>query len=202
MTSQSIEQRHDSIWKPESASILSCSSWRSSQSPHVPFELERFQFLPLTTGSKVCSKERFFQDVEAKWLQVILSLLLSLLVFVLHNLSVLFFFWVSLVLLFCLTCFCCFFFGVFYFVFHIKIEKKLKNQKKKKYKNSVFVYIGICVSWMVIETKFLKLCISCSLDDHLYAQLSKRTSWLLFVMSKIKLSLVLNTHITLFDWED
>ena len=50
---------------------------------------------------------------------------------------------------------------------------------------------------MNIETKFSKHCISCSLDEHLYAQLSKRALWLLFVMSKIKLSLVLNTHITL-----
>ena len=50
------------------------------------------------------------------------------------------------------------------FVFHIK---KLKN--KKKYKNSVcFVYIGTYVSRMAIETKFCKLCIICSLDEHLY----------------------------------
>ena len=31
---------------PELVSILSSSSWRSSQSLHVPFELERFQILP------------------------------------------------------------------------------------------------------------------------------------------------------------
>ena len=30
----------------ELVSILLCSSWRSSQSPHVPFELEWFQFFP------------------------------------------------------------------------------------------------------------------------------------------------------------
>ena len=47
-------------------------------------------------------------------------------------------------------------------------------EKTEKYKNSVcFVYIGTCVPWMAIETKFSKLCISCSLDEHLYAQLSK-----------------------------
>ena len=89
--------------------------------------------------------------------------------------------------------FVCLFFSFVYFVFDIK----------KKYKNNVcFVYIGTCVLWMVIETKFSKLCISCSLDEHLYAQLSKWAFWLLFVMSKIKLSLVFNTHITLFDWND
>ena len=48
----------------------------------------------------------------------------------------------------------------------------MKNQEK--YKNSVyFVYIGTCVPWMAIKKKFSKLCISCNLDEHLYAQLSK-----------------------------
>ena len=76
------------------------------------------------------------------------------------------------------------YFSVFvYFVFDIK-----KNfEKSKKYKNNVcFVYIGICVPWMAIETKFSKLYIFCSLDEHLYAQLSKWALWLMFVMSKIK----------------
>ena len=53
-----------------------------------------------------------------------------------------------------------------------KIKKKI--EKSEKYKNSVcYVYIGTCVPWIVIETKFSKLCISSSLDEHLYAQLSK-----------------------------
>ena len=64
------------------------------------------------------------------------------------------------------------------------------------------MYIGTYVPWMAIETKFSKLCISCSLDKHLYAQLSKWALWLLFVMSKIKWSLVLNTPIILFDGKD
>ena len=76
----------------------------------------------------------------------------------------------SFMLCYCLTCF--FFFFVFsfvYFVFHIK-----NNEKSEKYKNSVyFVYIGTCVPWMAIETKFSKLCIICSLDEHLYVELSK-----------------------------
>ena len=95
-----------------------------------------------------------------------------------------------------------FIFSFVYFVFDIKnFLKKLKNHKK--YKNSVcFVYIGTCVPWMALETKFSKLCIFCSLDEHLYAQLSKWALWLLFVMSKIKLSPALNTHITLFDGND
>ena len=40
-------------------------------------------------------------------------------------------------------------------------------------KQCVFVYIGTCVPWMAIETKFSKICIFCSLDEPLYAQLSK-----------------------------
>ena len=64
------------------------------------------------------------------------------------------------------------------------------------------MYIGTCVPWMAIKTKFSKLYIFYTLDEHLYAQLSKWDLWLLFVMSKLKLSLVLNTHITLFDGKD
>ena len=64
------------------------------------------------------------------------------------------------------------------------------------------MYIGSCVPWTAIEIKFSKLCIFCSLDEHLYAQLSKWALWLVFVMSKIKLSLVVNTRITLFDGND
>ena len=93
-------------------------------------------------------------------------------------------FWVSLVL--CIDLFNVFLFvyfsALFYFVFHI--EKNLK--KKKKQKQCVFVYIGTCVPWMAIETKFSKFCIFCSLDEHLYTQLSKWALWLVFVMSKIK----------------
>ena len=72
-----------------------------------------------------------------------------------------------------------FLFGYFFtfalFCFTYKTNKFfLKKKKSEKYKNSVcFVYIGTCVPWMAIETKFSKLCIFCSLDEHLYAQLSK-----------------------------
>ena len=51
----------------------------------------------------------------------------------------------------------------------------------------MFVYIGTCVPWMAIETKFSKLCISCSLDEYLNAQLSKWALWLVFVMSTINI---------------
>ena len=49
-----------------------------------------------------------------------------------------------------------------------KIEKIRKIQKQ-----CVFVYIGTRVPWMAIEAKFSKPFIFCSLDEHLYAQLSK-----------------------------
>ena len=108
-------------------------------------------------------------------------------------------FWVSLVL--CFALFNMFLFVCFSILFIFFLIKKIKNWKKKiKNKNSVwFVYIGTYVPWIAIETKFSKLRIFCNLDKHLYAQLSKWVLWLLFVMSKIKLSPVLNTHITLFD---
>ena len=64
------------------------------------------------------------------------------------------------------------------------------------------MYIGTCVSWIAIETKFSKLCIFCSTDKHFYAQLSKGALWLVLVMSKVMESLALNTHITLFDRKD
>ena len=100
--------------------------------------------------------------------------------------------------LLCLTCFCVFILSVLLcFVFHIK------KKKSEKYKNNVcFVYIGTYVPWMAIETKFSKLCIVCNLDEHLYTWLSKWALWLFFVMSKVKLSLVLNNYITLFDKKD
>ena len=64
------------------------------------------------------------------------------------------------------------FLSVFYFVcfvFYIK-KIKIKIKKSEKYKNNVcYVYIGTCVPWMAIETKFSKLCIFCNLDEHLYA---------------------------------
>ena len=62
-------------------------------------------------------------------------------------------------------------------------------KKKKKTKTVCvlcFVYISTCVPWMTIEIKFSKLCIFCRLDEHLYAQLSQRALWLVFVMSKVK----------------
>ena len=92
-----------------------------------------------------------------------------------------FMFWVSLVLYFPLFNMFLFIFSFVYY-FHIK-----KIEKYKKYKNSeYFVYIGTCVPWMAIEIKFSKLYIFCSLDEHLYAQLSKWALWLVFVMSKFK----------------
>lgn len=69
-----------------------------------------------------------------------------------------------------------FLFGYFsvFASFFFSYKNLKKNEKSKKYKNSVcFVYFGTCVPWMAIETKSSKLCIICSLDKHLYAQLSK-----------------------------
>ena len=204
MVSHSTEQRHDCIEKPKSISILFCSPWRSFQSPHVPFELEWFWFFPLTTRSRVHQTERFFQCVEGKRAPSdSITFSLSSSCFCLHYLCVLVYCLesVQFYALLCLICFCLFSFQFWFILFFIKI--KLKNWKIKKYKKSVcFVYIVTCVPWMAIETKFSKLCIFGSLDEHLYAQLSKWVLWLVFVMNKIKLSLVLNICITLFDRKD
>ena len=112
------------------------------------------------------------------------------------------FFLMHLHLVLCFTLLNMFLFVVFsfiYFVFHIKFF----FEKLEKDKNSVcFVYINTCVPWMTIEIKFSKLCIFCNLDKHLYAQLSKWALWLLFVMSKIKLFLLLNTRKIFFDKKD
>ena len=106
-------------------------------------------------------------------------------------------------LVLCFTLFNMFLFIYLFFIFVLFCFPNKKNGKIKKIqKQCVFVYIGTSVPWMAIETKFSKLCIFCSLNEHLYAQLSKWALWLLFVMSKIKLSLVLNTHIILFDGKD
>ena len=80
---------------------------------------------------------------------------------------------------------CLFLFGCLVFILFC-FQNKNKKEKSVKYKNSVFVYIGTCIPWMAIETKFSKLCIFCNLDEHLYVQLRKWASWLVFVMSKIK----------------
>ena len=112
------------------------------------------------------------------------------------------FFLMHLHLVLCFTLLNMFLFVVFsfiYFVFHIKFF----FEKLEKDKNSVcFVYINTCVPWMTIEIKFSKLCIFCNLDKHLYARLRKWAWWLLFVMSKIKLFLLLNTRKIFFDKKD
>ena len=82
-----------------------------------------------------------------------------------------FMFWVSLVFILCFLqhVFVWLFFGFSLFCFSYKKIKK-NFEKSEKYKSSVFfVYIDTCVPWMAIETKFSKLFISCSLDEHLHA---------------------------------
>ena len=167
--------------------LLNLNGFNSSPSPPIQGFNQRKGF------SKVWKKK------DSKWFY---HFILSSCFCLLHYLCVLFLFWVSLVLCFAL-------FNMFLFIFNFCLfcfwyKNKIKNWKNQKiYKNSVcFVYIGTCVPWMAIEKKISKLCIFCSLDEHLYAQLSKWALWLLFVMSKFELSLILNTRITLFDRND
>ena len=77
-------------------------------------------------------------------------------------------------LVLCFALFNMFLFGYFLVLFFFSYKNKKKIEKSEKYKNSVcYVYIDTCIPWMAIETKFSKFCIVCSLDEHLYAQLSK-----------------------------
>ena len=142
MVSHSTKQRHYHIGKLESVSILYCSRWRSSQSPHVPFELEWFQFFPPhlrfkdslkgkalpTRGRKMVPSHSVTSSLSSSYFWFALLVCLGLL------------FWVGLVL--CIALFNLFLFVFFsvlvYFVFHIKI-KKLKNTK-----TMCVVYIGTC----------------------------------------------------------
>ena len=130
------------------------------------------------------------------------------------------FFSLPFMFLFCTTCVLCFlvlsqssfmhcFFllNMFLFVYFSVLPYfafiKKKNWKIRKIqKQCVFVYIGTCVPWLAIEIKIFKLCIFCNLNEHLYAQLSKWVLWLMFMMSKVKWFLELNTRITLFDRKD
>ena len=70
------------------------------------------------------------------------------------------------------TVFIFFWFFNFFLYFYMKNKTNWKI-KKKIQKQCVLVYIGTCVPWLAIETKFSKIYIFCSLDEHLYAQLSK-----------------------------
>ena len=91
------------------------------------------------------------------------SLSLSFFLFMHYLCVLLTCFLVNLVLcyvLFNMFLFVCFQFCNFFFLI----------EKSEKYKNSVcFVYIDTYVPWMAIETKFSKLCVYCSLDEHLNA---------------------------------
>ena len=88
-----------------------------------------------------------------------------------------------------LSCFhfvCLFLLGCLVFFFFFQ-NKKRKIRRKKNTKT-----VCVCVCWYLCTfdgywNKVSKLCISCSLDKHLNAQLSKWALWLVVVMSTIKI---------------
>ena len=105
---------------------------------------------------------KVWKEKGSKWFShFFFSLSLSLFLFMHYLCVLLTCFLVSLVLcyvLFNMFLFVCFQFCNFFFLI----------EKSEKYKNSVcFVHIGTFIPWMVIEAKFSKLCIFCSLDEHL-----------------------------------
>ena len=52
---------------------------------------------------------------------------------------------------------CLFLFGCLVFILFYFQKKKKKGKTRKIQKQCVFVYIGSCVPWMAIETKFYLL---------------------------------------------
>ena len=102
------------------------------------------------------SSSKVWKEKGSKWFYHFFSLLFLFLFALLVCFALLF--WVSLVLCIALVnLFLFIFFSVLvYFVFH-KNKKNWKNWKIQK--QFVFVYIGTCVLWTVIEIKFSKLCI-------------------------------------------
>ena len=142
---------------------------------------------PLDQGlTKWKGSSKVWKEKCSKWFSHFFYLPLFLFM---HYLCVLLsYFWVSLVLcyaLFNMFLFVCLF--VLLYFYFIKIYIYIYIYILEKYKNSMcFVYIRTYISWIAIETKFSKLCIFCSLDEHLNAQLNKWALWLMFVVSKIK----------------
>ena len=162
MVSHLIEQQCVIIWWSRSNLTIFGSFWRSSQGPHVLFELERFQFFSLYLGSKVCTKEGSFQGVEGKRLKVIQSIFLSLSPFMFMHYLFAFQFLSQSSFSLCvfLYVFVWFSFQFLLYLFFIIYIYIYICEKSKKYKKQyVFVYIGTYVPWMAIETKFSKLCI-------------------------------------------
>ena len=131
--------------------LSNLNGFNSSPSPSVQGFNQR------KGSSKVWKKK------DSKWFY---HFLLSSCFCLLHYLCVLLYFAsVYFYALLCLTCFCLFTFSFCLFCFDIIFF--LKNQKNTK--TVCVVYVGTCVPWMAIETKFSKLCIFCNLDEHLYA---------------------------------
>ena len=61
----------------------------------------------------------------------------------------------------------------------------LKNRKNTKTVCVLCTLVLVYLEWP-LKQNFLNFISFCSLDEHLYAQLSKSALWLMFVMSKIK----------------
>ena len=160
--------------------------------------------LPVQGFARRKGSSKVWKEKSSKWFY---HFSLSLLVFVCALLICsVFMFWVSLVFMLCL--FNMFLFGyfsvfaLFLFVF-IKIKIKIKIWKIRKIqKQCVFCTLVLMYLGWPLKQSLLNFVSICSLDEHLYAQLSKWALWLMFVMSTIKLSLKLNMHITLFDGKD
>ena len=150
--------------------LSNLNGFNSSPSPPVQ------EFAKQKGSSKVWKEKGF------KWFYHFFSLLFLFLFALL--VCFVFIFWVSLVLCFVL-------FNIFLFVFSFCLfcfsyKKKIeKSEKIQKIVCVLCILILVCHGWP-LKQSFLKFCIFCNLDVHLYAQPSNWVLWLVFVMSKIK----------------
>ena len=103
-----------------------------------------------------------------------------------------------------LSCFhvvCLCLFGFLVFILYVFQNRKRKIRRKRNTKA-----VCVCVCWYLCTfdgnwNKVSKLCISCTLDEHLNAQLSKWALWLVFVMWTIKSISYISCSYNSFWWE-
>ena len=149
MASHSIEQWHDSIWKPKSASIL----LEIFSKPSYSFRTWTVWILPPYHQFKGLIKRKVLTGCGMKRVPSDSITFLFLSSYFCVCITCVFYFQIlsqsSFYTLLCLTCFCCFFFNFALFCFSFKNIKKFWKIRKIQ-KQYVF-----CVHWYL-----------CTLDGH------------------------------------
>ena len=105
-----------------------------------------------------------WKERGSKWFCCLFSLFPSCFCFCTLLVCFAFMFWINLVLCIDLSYLTCFCLVTLQFCFILFFIKNFFWKIRKIQKQCVSVYIGTCVPWMAIETKFSKFCIFCSLE--------------------------------------